>query len=599
MQKLLIEDDEGRSVVVPLIRDEITIGRKEGNTIRLSEQNVSRNHARLVRRQGSLLVEDLSSYNGTKLNGAAVAAPAPLKDGDVIIIGDYRMAIKEDRPSAAMGAVQPAHGAATPAAAPPAARSAAAAPPAAEVRDAMEAQPTIPLHSLAPEAAPAEPVSPPARLIITGRFMQGREFLLDRPSLVIGRTPENDIVIEHKSISRHHARIIREGSQYHAVDLESANGVRVNGEDHDRVLLRSGDEIELGQVQLRFVTGDGAGEAETEFSRPQKRKGLGVAVGGVVVLAGVGAFLLLRPHAPPPPPPPPVVAQPTPTPEPPPPKETLADLLTAAKAAQASEKWDEMLVAASKAVATAADSTEAADLRKLAEDEKGNAERFAAMKAAVESSDFATVQRTAGEITVSSVYKERATTLATSARADYIKLHGDAAASKASSGSCDEAKQEAELVLAVDSTNKAARWILGRCAALARKSAPRPEVKKPEPAPKPVAATPKPVVATPKPVAVTPKPAALPPPQPESAPDPEKLIQQAQKAWLGGQYALAIDSARRALRAKPGMANAYQIIAICSCSIGDSDTAMRAYEKLDDRNKQLVRSVCQKHNISF
>jgi len=42
MQKLLIEDDEGKTVVVPLIRDEITIGRQEGNTIRLSEQNVSR-----------------------------------------------------------------------------------------------------------------------------------------------------------------------------------------------------------------------------------------------------------------------------------------------------------------------------------------------------------------------------------------------------------------------------------------------------------------------------------------------------------------------------------------------------------------------------
>ncbi len=110
MQKLLIEDDEGRSVVVPLVRDEITIGRKEGNTIRLSEQNVSRNHARLVRRQGSLLLEDLSSYNGTKLNGAAVSAPASLKDGDVILIGDYRMAIKEDRPSAAMGV--PGHAAA-------------------------------------------------------------------------------------------------------------------------------------------------------------------------------------------------------------------------------------------------------------------------------------------------------------------------------------------------------------------------------------------------------------------------------------------------------------------------------------------------------
>ena len=40
MHKLLIEDDEGKTVAVPLIREEITIGRTDGNTIRLTEQNV-------------------------------------------------------------------------------------------------------------------------------------------------------------------------------------------------------------------------------------------------------------------------------------------------------------------------------------------------------------------------------------------------------------------------------------------------------------------------------------------------------------------------------------------------------------------------------
>ena len=37
MFKLTIEDDEGKTTVVPLARDEITIGRLEGNTIRLTE----------------------------------------------------------------------------------------------------------------------------------------------------------------------------------------------------------------------------------------------------------------------------------------------------------------------------------------------------------------------------------------------------------------------------------------------------------------------------------------------------------------------------------------------------------------------------------
>ena len=50
MFKLVIEDDEGNKTVVPVIRDEITIGRKDGNTIRLTERNVSRDHARTGRR---------------------------------------------------------------------------------------------------------------------------------------------------------------------------------------------------------------------------------------------------------------------------------------------------------------------------------------------------------------------------------------------------------------------------------------------------------------------------------------------------------------------------------------------------------------------
>ena len=50
MYKLKIQDDEGRSTRVPMLKDNVSIGRDEGNTIRLTDRNVSRNHARLVQR---------------------------------------------------------------------------------------------------------------------------------------------------------------------------------------------------------------------------------------------------------------------------------------------------------------------------------------------------------------------------------------------------------------------------------------------------------------------------------------------------------------------------------------------------------------------
>src|SRR5512143_3081590 len=96
MFKLVIQDDEGKTTVVPLIRDEITIGRQEGNTIRLTERNVSRRHARLVRQNGHVLVEDLGSYNGVRINGERIQEPAEVGDGDLIQIGDYDLALQRE-----------------------------------------------------------------------------------------------------------------------------------------------------------------------------------------------------------------------------------------------------------------------------------------------------------------------------------------------------------------------------------------------------------------------------------------------------------------------------------------------------------------------
>src|SRR6476646_10353281 len=94
--KLIIEDDEGRKTVVPFVREEITIGRQEGNTIRLTERNVSRRHARLLRQNGSVLVEDLGSYTGVRINGERITGQQSVAEGDLIQIGDYDLAIQAE-----------------------------------------------------------------------------------------------------------------------------------------------------------------------------------------------------------------------------------------------------------------------------------------------------------------------------------------------------------------------------------------------------------------------------------------------------------------------------------------------------------------------
>ena len=92
--KLLIEDDVGDTTSVPLLRGVITIGRKEGNTVRLTARNVSRFHARLVTKDEQLFIEDLDSYNGVNLNGDRIKGRVAVNEGDLIEIGDYHLALQ-------------------------------------------------------------------------------------------------------------------------------------------------------------------------------------------------------------------------------------------------------------------------------------------------------------------------------------------------------------------------------------------------------------------------------------------------------------------------------------------------------------------------
>ena len=68
---------------------EVTIGRVQGNDIVLPKGNVSRHHARIVLKDGKLIIVDLKSTNGTYVNGRKITSPLVVKDSDKISIGDF------------------------------------------------------------------------------------------------------------------------------------------------------------------------------------------------------------------------------------------------------------------------------------------------------------------------------------------------------------------------------------------------------------------------------------------------------------------------------------------------------------------------------
>ncbi|MFM1996993.1 MAG: protein FhaA [Planctomycetota bacterium] len=76
--------DRGR--VFSEIPTPITIGREEGNTIQLNDERISRYHLKLQHDTDKLVLTDLESTNGTKVNGEDIQVRI-VRDGDMIALG--------------------------------------------------------------------------------------------------------------------------------------------------------------------------------------------------------------------------------------------------------------------------------------------------------------------------------------------------------------------------------------------------------------------------------------------------------------------------------------------------------------------------------
>ena len=89
MWKLCVVDDESNRTVVKLVRGDYSVGRAEDCTIRLTERNISRSHARIYRDgDDEWTLEDKNSYTGSFVNGERVSGTRALKHGDTIQLGD-------------------------------------------------------------------------------------------------------------------------------------------------------------------------------------------------------------------------------------------------------------------------------------------------------------------------------------------------------------------------------------------------------------------------------------------------------------------------------------------------------------------------------
>ena len=228
---------------------------------------------------------------------------------------------------------------------------------------------------------------------------------------------------------------------------------------------------------------------------------------------------------------------------------------------------------------------------------------FAKFDEAANAKNYAAALSGYAQIPADSVYKRRAQPRYEEARTLLIAEHMTAAEKDRAEGRCADVRVEAAEVIRLEPNNMLIRDLSRLCRA-------RPE---------PVASRPsraRQVAAAPAAERVEPaRPARAEPPSRRNEPartepsraeavaaaepeDAETLMKQAREAWLRQQCGAAMDLSRRALRAKPGWTDAYQILAVCSCSLKDAEAAERAYSRLDDKNRTLVHAVCQKNGIA-
>ena len=81
----------------------------------------------------------------------------------------------------------------------------------------------------------------------------GKTMRVDKRRVLLGRSRECDIQVDDSNVSRRHAELRQEGSTYWIVDLDSTNGVEVNGKRVKRAKLEPGDTFTVGETEIAFT----------------------------------------------------------------------------------------------------------------------------------------------------------------------------------------------------------------------------------------------------------------------------------------------------------------------------------------------------------
>ena len=107
----------------------------------------------------------------------------------------------------------------------------------------------------------------PAKLILSMDGEVLKEYVLNKERTLIGRKPHNDIVIDNLAISSEHAAIITILNDSFLEDLDSTNGLMVNGVVTKKHFLQNNDLIEIGKYKIKYLNDQPAQATSADFAK--------------------------------------------------------------------------------------------------------------------------------------------------------------------------------------------------------------------------------------------------------------------------------------------------------------------------------------------
>lgn len=94
-----------------------------------------------------------------------------------------------------------------------------------------------------------------AVLVVKKGPVIGERFPVGSEEVTLGRDPASNIFLNDVTVSRRHAKITFEHSNYVLTDVGSLNGTYVNKERINKAVLKHSDEIQIGKYKLVFLLG--------------------------------------------------------------------------------------------------------------------------------------------------------------------------------------------------------------------------------------------------------------------------------------------------------------------------------------------------------